>query len=44
MKKSFVRRIRKSGAVLVVTVPKEITDELRLKEGDYVKITIEKVA
>lgn len=44
MKKSFVRKVRKSGAVLVVTIPKEIIDELKIKEGDYIKVTVERVA
>lgn len=43
MKETFVRTIRKSGTSNCVNFPKEIIKLLDLKEGDMVKITVEKI-
>ena len=36
-------RTRAIGGSLVVTIPKEIVDEVSLKEGELIKINVEKV-
>jgi len=43
MKETFIRKIRKSGTSSCVNFPKEIIQLLNLKEGDMVKVTVEKV-
>jgi len=45
-KLSFVAQVRSSGAKgksLIVTIPKEVVDILKLKDRDYVKGNFEKV-
>ena len=41
-KRSFTREIRNGGSVSIITVPKNIMDFLDLKEGDKVKVFLEK--
>ncbi|MEM2971906.1 MAG: hypothetical protein QW270_05735 [Candidatus Bathyarchaeia archaeon] len=44
---SFIAQVRPSGAKkgsLIVTIPKEIVDILKLKEREYCKFTVEKVS
>ena len=43
----FVAQVRGSGAKgksLIVTIPKEVVYLLKLKEGDYIKGNLKKVA
>jgi hypothetical protein len=43
---SFIAQLRTSGAKggsLIITIPKEIVDILKLNERDYCKFVIEKV-
>ena len=42
MKEQFLRTIIKNGGSLAVNIPKEIVQLLKLKEGDIVKLNIEK--
>ncbi|MFH1209535.1 MAG: AbrB/MazE/SpoVT family DNA-binding domain-containing protein [archaeon] len=42
MKEQFIRVVRKSGGSLSVNLPKEIVKLLNLKDGNIVKIIIEK--
>lgn len=39
----FIRTIRKSGTSLAVNIPPEIIELAQLKEGEMVKIKIERV-
>jgi antitoxin component of MazEF toxin-antitoxin module len=44
---SFIAQIRSSGVKgksLILTIPKEVVEVLELKEADYAKFTIEKIA
>lgn len=41
-KEQFIRTIIKNGGSLAVNIPKEIVKLLKLKEGDIVKIKLEK--
>lgn len=43
MKESFVRKVRKSGCSNCINIPVEIINLLNLKEGDIVKVTVEKI-
>ena len=43
MKETFVRTVRKSGTSNCVNIPVEIIKLLELKEGDIVKVTVEKL-
>lgn len=43
MSETFVRFIRKHGTSLAVSIPAEIIQLKGIKEGDLVKIVIEKV-
>ena len=42
MKEQFLRTIRQSGGSLSVNIPKEIVKLLNLRDGDIVKIILEK--
>jgi len=42
MKEIFLKTIRKSGTSLAINIPKEIIDILDIKDGDVVRIAIEK--
>jgi len=42
MKEQFLRTIIKNGGSLAVNIPKEIVYILKLKEGNIVKLNIEK--
>lgn len=42
MKEEFIRTIIKNGGSLAINIPKEIKTLLNLKEGDIVKVIIEK--
>ena len=41
-KEQFIRTIIKNGGSLAINIPKEIVKLLKLKEGDIVKIELEK--
>jgi len=43
MNEQFVRTIRKTGTSLGVNIPIEIIKLLELKEGDLIKVVIEKI-
>lgn len=43
MQQSFVRTVRKSGGSCCVNLPVEIIKLLDLKEGDILKVTVEKI-
>jgi len=43
---SFISQVRTSGAKgksLIITIPKEVVDVLKLAEQDYCKFSIEKI-
>lgn len=40
---SFVKRIRKENTSYKIYLPKEMIEALKLKEGDFVKIVMEKL-
>lgn len=42
MKEQFLRTIIKNGGSLAINIPKEIVKLLNLKDGDIVKIELEK--
>jgi bifunctional DNA-binding transcriptional regulator/antitoxin component of YhaV-PrlF toxin-antitoxin module len=41
-KKGFVQKVRSGGSVAIVTIPQKILSYLGLKEGDFVRVTLEK--
>jgi len=43
VKEKFLRTVRKSGTSLSVNIPPEIIRLLRVKEGNIVRISLEKV-
>lgn len=43
MKEKFVRIVRRHGDSLAISLPVEITGLLHIKEGDIVRVEIEKV-
>lgn len=43
MKEKFVKSIRRSGTSLSVHIPAEVVKLLKLKEGDVLRVEIEKV-
>jgi len=43
MSEVFIRQVRKWGGSIGVIIPKDVVKKLELKEGDYVKVVIEKV-
>ncbi len=42
MKEEFIRTVIKNGGSLAINIPKEIKHLLKIKEGDIVKVTIER--
>jgi len=40
---SYIKRARKIGGSLVVTIPMEIAEILEIKDRDFVKVVLEKV-
>ncbi|MEK6840449.1 MAG: AbrB/MazE/SpoVT family DNA-binding domain-containing protein [Nanoarchaeota archaeon] len=42
MKEKFVKSIRKSGTSLAIHIPAEIVNLLSLREGDVLRVEIEK--
>ncbi len=43
MKERFIKTIRRSGTSFAINIPIEIINLLDIKEGDIVKVEIEKV-
>jgi len=43
MSETFVKKIRKTGTSLGINIPLEIIELMNLKEGDLIRIKIEKV-
>ena len=43
MKEKFVKIVRKNGDSLAINIPSEIIDLIGIKEGDMVRVDIEKV-
>jgi len=43
MKLTFIKKVRKVGGALVVTIPSEIIDIANLVEGDYIQAQIEAI-
>ena len=39
----FIRALRKSGTSLTVSIPPELIELLDIKEGDFMKVKIEKI-
>ena len=43
MTEQFIKSVRKTGTSLGLSIPKDIVTLLELKEGDIVRVSIEKV-
>ena len=43
MKETFVRTARQNGDSLAINIPKEIVELLNLKEGNILRVEIEKI-
>lgn len=43
MKEKFVKSIKKSGTSLAINIPSEIVKLLKIKEGDFLRVEIEKI-
>ncbi len=43
MKEKFVKSIKKSGTSLAINIPAEIVKLLKIKEGDFLRVEIEKI-
>jgi len=43
MKEKFVRTVRKNGDSLVVTIPSEVAELLKIKEGGFLRVEVEKI-
>jgi len=43
MKEKFVKSIKKSGSSLAINLPSEIVKLLKVKEGDFLRVEIEKI-
>ena len=43
MPEQFIKNVRKTGTSLGISIPKELTDLMGIKDGDFVRLTIEKV-
>ena len=42
-KEQFIRIVRKNGASLAINLPKEIIELLNIKDGDMVRVDVEKI-
>lgn len=42
---AFIAKLRSAGKSksIIVTIPREVCDIIRLEDGDYVKMTVKKV-
>jgi len=43
MKEKFVKSAKKSGTSLAINIPSEIVKLLKIKEGDFLRVEIEKI-
>lgn len=43
MKEKFVKSVKKSGTSLAINIPSEMVKLLKIKEGDFLRIEIEKI-
>ncbi len=43
MEEKFVKSIKKNGTSLAINIPAEIVKLLNLKEGDFLRVNIEKI-
>ncbi len=43
MVEQFIKSVRKTGTSLGISIPKEVAELLGIREGDVVRITVEKV-
>jgi len=43
MKEKFVKVLRKNGSSLAINIPSEIVDLLSLKEGNVVRVEVDKI-
>jgi len=43
MKEKFVKSVKKSGTSLAINIPSEIVKLLKIREGDFLRIEIEKI-
>jgi len=43
-KYKIMRRIRKNGTSLAINIPKEITELLRLRDGELIEIELQKIS
>lgn len=43
MKEGFVKSVKKSGTSLAINIPSEIVKLLKIKEGDFLRVEIEKI-
>lgn len=43
MKEKFVKSVKKNGSSLAINLPSEIVKLLKIKEGDFLRIEIEKL-
>ena len=43
-KNKIIRKIRKHGTSLAINIPKEITELMKIKEGEIVEVEINKIS
>ncbi|MDP3026084.1 MAG: hypothetical protein Q8N63_00100 [Nanoarchaeota archaeon] len=43
MKEKFVKSVKKSGTSLAINIPSEIVKLLEIKEGNFLRVEIEKI-
>ncbi len=43
MKEEFVKSVKKSGTSLAINIPSEIVKLLKIKEGDFLRVQIQKI-
>ncbi len=43
MAEQFIKNVRKTGTSLGISIPKEIVELLGIAEGDFVRLTVERV-
>jgi antitoxin component of MazEF toxin-antitoxin module len=43
MKEKFVKSVKKSGTSLAINIPSEIVKLMKIMEGDFLRVEIEKI-
>lgn len=43
MKEKFVKSVKKSGTSLAINIPSEMVKLLKIKEGDFLRVEVEKI-